>query len=139
MSVRTRLSRTASRLAIIGGLVQAIVALSLLFLPVFATCNYVDSELHCRRESYLQLGGNVLGYTFLTLIVIGSTLLVVSSRNLKPMWVFFTRWLVALISAAIVVIAGWSFGIVFLPGGLLVLISALLTRAGEKSSQPSHA
>jgi hypothetical protein len=127
--------QVAPALALIGGLVQAYVALSLLFVPVFATCMQTDTGLHCQRQSYVQLGGNWLGYIFLTLLIVVGAAAVAGNRDSNRQRVFFGRWLLTLISATVVVVAGWGFGITFLPGTLLLLLSAIFTRPWWSPSQ----
>ena len=127
ISVRERRHRIASRLAIIGGLVQALAAISILFLPVLVTCVPQSSDRVCRGESYLQSGGNALGYTFLTLMIVVGVLAVASSRDPNPGRAFVSRWLAVLVSAIVAVIAGWGFGLAFAPGGVLMLLAALLS------------
>lgn len=127
ISVRERRHRIASRLAIIGGLVQVLVAVSILFLPVLVTCTPQGGDLVCRGESYLQSGGNALGYTFLTLMIVAGVLAVASSRDPNLGRVFVIRWLAVLASIVVVVVAGWGFGLAFAPGALLLLLAALLS------------
>lgn len=81
----------------------------------------------CRGESYLQLGGTPLGYTFLTLMIVTGALAVASSRDPHPGRAFIIRWLAAVASAVVVVVAGWGFGLAFAPGGLLLLLAAILS------------
>jgi len=132
--MRESLNRFASGTAILGGLVQFLVAVSILFLPVFVTCQFEGHDRVCHGVSYVQQGGNALGYTFLMLMIVAGVLAVASSRD--PNWrrAFFSRWLAALTSAVVFVVAGFGFGLAFAPGGLLVLLAALLTRPqGERS------
>lgn len=122
------MSQLASRIVIIGGLVQIFVSGSLLFLPVLITCQIIGGHKRCHGESYIQQGGNILGYTFLLLMIVAGIVAVASSRDLNPRKSFFSRWLIALSNLAIVIIAGWGFGIAFLPGTLILLVSALFTK-----------
>jgi hypothetical protein len=121
----------ASRLTLIGGLIQLAVALSLLFLPVFVTCQIEGHNQVCQGESYIQRGGNTLGYTFLISMIVTGVIAVVSSRAQDYRRVFLSRWLVVLTSVVVVVVAGFGFGIAFAPGALTVLVSALLTRPAQ--------
>ncbi len=131
------MNRLASRIAILGGLVQIFVSISLLIFPVFVTCQFVGNNKVCQGESYLQQGGNALGYTFLLLMIIAGVVAVASSRDSNPRWSFFSRWLVTLSSVVVVIVAGWGFGIAFLPGTLLLLLSAIFTRPWPSSSSES--
>ncbi len=74
----------------------------------------------------MQLGGNALGYAFLTLMVVAGISAAASSRDPNRRRAFFIRWLAVLSSAVVVVVAGWAFGIAFAPGALLILLAAVL-------------
>jgi hypothetical protein len=128
MPAPAKRSKAAARLAIIGGLVQIAAALAILFLPVLGNCSMPESgELTCIRLSYIQMGGNALGYGIL-IAMIGVGLLAVSSAqdtNLKR--ILLIRWGATLFSGVIAIITGFSFGIVFVPGAALLLISAIWT------------
>src|SRR5690606_10675859 len=110
-------------LSFAGGLMQTLVALSILFLPVFVTCYLNEST--CRYQSYIQLGGNFLGYTLLTLmLLLGLLVIGISfSRNLTLQHLVF--WIAAISSFVTVIVGSWSFGFTFLPGGVLLLITAI--------------
>ena len=127
VSARDRLHRVASRLVVFVGLVQALVAFSILFLPVFAKCVWQGNNLVCHRETYSQQGGNALGYTLLVWIIVVSGLAVISSRDTNPGQAFLNRWVAALSSIVVAMITGWSIGIAFVPGALLLLLVALLS------------
>jgi hypothetical protein len=117
----------ASGLAIFGGLLQLLLALSILFLPVFETCQLGGGQPICESESYIQLGGNALGYTFLILMIIVGLAAAASPLDRAGRRVFFTRWLAALSSVMVAVVAGFGFGIVFVPGAILLILASLLT------------
>ncbi len=127
VTARDRRHKLASQLALVAGLLQALVAFSILFLPVFAVCQPQGNELICHRETYSQQGGNALGYALLTLMIIAGLLAVMSSRDPNPRRAFLIRWLVALSSILVAVLAGWGFGIAFAPGALLMLWVALMS------------
>lgn len=111
------------RFALAGGLIQLFVALGMLFLPVFATC-YMN-EPNCLRQSYVQMGGSIIGYIILVGMIVVGTLVAVNS--LQPDRVPTRRLLwVATVSSFIAVILGaWSIGLAFLPGAALFLIVTL--------------
>lgn len=130
-SAQQGITRLAARLALIGGLIQALVALGLLFLPVFTTCIYVDGTPECHSQSYLQQGGSLVGYLILTLAVLAGVMAVLSSRDLNALKAMVSRWLAASGGIIVVAVGAWSIGIVFVPGTLVILLSALLTRPGR--------
>lgn len=109
-----------SMFAITGGLLQSGISLSVLFLPVIPT----SSE----RASYIQMGGNVLGYGFLCLMVAVGIMAFISTRIDNPVQVCRLRWLGVIASATFVVIGAWSIGLLFLPGTLCLLVAALACR-----------
>jgi len=102
-------------------------AMSLLFLPVLITCKFADSNEACYSQSYIQQGGNFLGYTFLLLMIGAGIAAIYSSSDSNYKRTFVSRWLVVLASSIVVVIAGFGFGIIFMPGTLMVLLAILLT------------
>ena len=126
--VRDRLHKIASRLALFVGLMQALIAFSISFLPVFAVCRAQGNNLICHRETYSQQGGNALGYAFLVSMIVAGTLEIISSRDRNPRRAFLIRWLVALSSVLVTVMAGWGYGIAFAPGALLMVLIALMSR-----------
>ena len=101
-------------------------ATSLLFLPVLITCRLGDQSEGCYSQSYIQQGGNLLGYTFLVLMILAGILAIYSNSDSNYKRAYLSRWLVVFMSAVVFVIAGFGFGIIFAPGGLLVLLSLFL-------------
>lgn len=114
--------------AIIGGLFQIALSLCVLFLPVFATCGPQGQATICERESYIQMGGSVVGYGFLVLMIAVCVMAIVSTRIGNPVHVCQLRWLGVLASVSFVIIGGWSIGLLFLPSGLFLLLAALACR-----------
>ncbi|KXK48132.1 MAG: hypothetical protein UZ13_03914 [Chloroflexi bacterium OLB13] len=53
-----------SLFAVAGGLMQIALAISILFLPVFATCLPQGQDMVCNRQSYIQQGGSRWGMSF---------------------------------------------------------------------------
>lgn len=125
MSPRTRL------LALAGGLMQALVAAGILFLPVFATC--YQNEAACHYQSYVQMGGGPLGYALL-ISMLGTGLLVsvysVSRADAPPSRAL---WLAVILSFVTVTLGSWSIGLAFLPGAALLLIAVLAARRQPQS------
>lgn len=121
-------SRAASLLAFAGGLVQILVVPAILFLPLFQVCQgEFGGRVVCEGRSYVALGGNALGYTLLTLMLLGGAVVIVTSRNRDRLKVAVIRGLVAILSLSVVVVGGWSFGLAFAPSALLLFIAAVLT------------
>ena len=114
------------RIALVSGLIQLLVALGVLFLPVFATC-YVN-EPDCRRETYIQMGGSIIGYIMLISMFLMGILVMVNS--LQPDRPLDRRllWVAAVSSFMVVILGAWSIGLAFLPGGALLLIAARSSR-----------
>jgi hypothetical protein len=116
-------------LALTGGLIQVAAALGLLFLPVFATC--YENEPDCRRESYIQMGGSVLGYILLGgIILLGIAVVITNveegeSQNLDKRQSYRLLWLAAVWSLVTVVLGAWSIGLAFAPSAALLLLAAL--------------
>ncbi|HET7090960.1 MAG TPA: hypothetical protein VFL17_20200 [Anaerolineae bacterium] len=138
-SAQQGIARLASRLALIGGLIQALVALGLLLLPVFTTCIYVDGAPECHSQSYLQQGGSLVGYLILTLAILAGVVAVLSSQDLNSPKAVLSRWLAASAGVIVVAVGIWSIGIVFMPGTLVILLSALLTRPGRGADRTHEA
>lgn len=109
-----------SLITIVGGLLQSSISLSVLFLPIIPISN--------GRASYIQMGGNVLGYGFLLLMIAVGVMAFISTRIDNPAQVCRLRWLSVLSSASFVVIGAWGIGLLFLPGTLCLLIAALACR-----------
>jgi hypothetical protein len=115
----------ADLFAITGGLMQMVLAFGLLFLPIFATCLLHGQEWVCQRQSYIQQGGSVLGYAFLVLMIVAGSLVLASIRleRLKQ-HAHRVRWIAVLLTAGFAIIGTWSIGLLFVPGGLFLLLSA---------------
>jgi hypothetical protein len=128
MTTLNRRHNIANHIAVMGGLIQASMALSILFLPVLGGCWLDADQMICGRQSYLQLGGNILGYTFLIAMLAVGVTTIVNSRGTNNRQMFFVRWVGTLLSFIVFIVAGFGFGIAFAPGALLLLVSALLTR-----------
>ncbi len=128
LTVRDGRQRIAARFALIGGLVLLGAALSVLFLPVLGNCSVQAGEMICSRLSYLQMGGNALGYALLALMCGVGFLAIESSRDSNYHRVRLIRWLGTVISLVVALITGWGFGIVFVPGALFLLASAVWAR-----------
>ena len=119
----------AAIFAIVGGLVQIVAALAVLFLPILSTCEATaGGPMVCSQVSYLQYGGNLLGYGML-IVMIGVGIAAINSvRDSNYRRTQIIRWLAGVLSGVVTVVAGWSFGIVFAPGMLLLFIAALWTK-----------
>ena len=113
---------------------QVLVALGLLFLPVFATC-YVN-EPDCRRASYIQMGGSFIGYLLLVGMILLGTAVVITHLGLFPNLSGRQNrrilWLAVAGSFITLIVGAWSIGLAFLPGGLLLLLA---TFANRKTNQ----
>ncbi len=116
----------ASLFAIAGGLLHIVLAGSLLFLPVFATCFPQGQEMVCERQTYLQQGGNLIGLGFLLLMIVVGLIAILSTRLENPSQVRRLRWLAVVVTVGFTIIGAWGIGLFFIPGGLLLLLSALL-------------
>lgn len=84
-------------------------------------------ELTCNRLSYIQMGGNALGYGILIAMIGVGVLAVGSAQDSNLQRILLVRWGATVFSGAIAIITGFSFGIVFVPGAALLLISAIWT------------
>jgi hypothetical protein len=108
--------------------VQIAAALAVLFLPVLGNCSTQEGgELTCSRLSYIQMGGNALGYGILIAMIGVGALAVGSAQDSNLQRILLVRWGATLFSGVIAIITGFSFGIVFVPGAALLLISAIWT------------
>src|SRR5437016_3694992 len=85
--------RAANWLAAAGGLMQFLLTVSILFLPVFATCQIGESS--CFRQSYIQMGGNVLGYILFSGLILIGVLSILSTRDSNRNRALLTRWIAA--------------------------------------------
>lgn len=128
----TARARNASNLAATGGLLQIVVALALGLLPVFKICAYFMSYppilAWCDNETYLGMIGNVGGFLLLGSMVLAGITALLSTRLPLSLGVLWIRWAAVLIYIFTSFFADWFFRIVFLPGTLLILLSAGLTR-----------
>ncbi len=73
------------------------------------------------------MGGNLLGYTFLLLMLLGGILLVTTTRTDVTLRIRLIRWVFALLSLLVVYIAGFGFGLGFAPGAMPLLFAAILS------------
>jgi hypothetical protein len=112
--------------ALAAGLIQVLVAVGMLFLPVFATCYAVDSP--CVRQSYVQMGGSPLGYSLILAVILTHIAVIAGVFTKNTALVGRVIWLAVLASFALVILGAWSIGLAFLPGGALLLIAALAYR-----------
>jgi len=90
-------------------------------------------ELACSRLSYIQMGGNVFGYSIL-IAMIGVGCLAIGSAqatNLKRL--LLVRWGGTLFSIVVLIITGFSIGVAFAPGAALLLVSAVWTTVQRDS------
>jgi hypothetical protein len=128
MATPAKRSRAAARLAIIGGLMQIAAAVAILFLPVLGNCSMQEGgELTCSRYSYIQIGGNGFGYSVLIAMIVVGVLAVGSAQATNRQRVLLVRWGGTAFSAIVAFITGFSFGIAFVPGAVLLLMSAVWT------------
>ncbi len=84
-------------------------------------------ELICARLSYIQLGGNALGYGILIAMIGIGALAVGSAQDTNRKRILLVRWGGTFFSVIVAIITGFSFGIVFVPGAVLLLVSAVWT------------
>jgi hypothetical protein len=118
-----------SKLALLGGLIHAAAAIGILFFPVFVTC--INQK--CSGQSYIQMGGNALGYGFLLSMILAGGAAVYSSFVSNVQRANLIRLYVIVASAIVIVVAGFSFGIIFIPGALLVAFAILFQLPRSKS------
>jgi hypothetical protein len=118
-----------SKLALLGGLIHAAAAIGILFFPVFVTC--INQK--CYGESYIQMGGNVLGYSFLLAMILAGVAAVYSSLLSNVQRANGIRVFVLLASVIVIFVAGFSFGIAFIPGALLVAFAILFQTIASNS------
>lgn len=120
------LSKRASLFALTGGLLHIALASILLFLPVFATCFQQGQEVVCSHQSYIQQGGNFLGFGLLLLMIVAGLIAIISIQIKDRVQARRLRWIAVAATLCFAVIGAWSMGLPFIPGGLLLLLSALL-------------
>ncbi len=70
------------------------------------------------RRSYMQLGGNALGYSFLILLIGAGMLAAGSAQDSTYRRVLFIRLAGSITQCTCAIAAGWCFGIAFAPGGV---------------------
>lgn len=117
--------RLAAVFTVVAGIALAALAFTVLFLPFFTTCLQTQNGLICTYESYVEMGGNALGYTVLLLFFALGTGAIVSTWAGNATFICGIRWLTVLTTLAFAVIGSWSIGLVFLPAGLLMLLPAI--------------
>src|SRR5215216_6372541 len=96
-----------SKLVILGGLIHIAMAIGLLFLPVLITGRFGDQFEASYSQSYIQQGGNLLGYTLLLLMILAGITAIYSNTDSNYKRAYIVRWLVVFVSVMIVVIAGF--------------------------------
>jgi hypothetical protein len=115
-------------LALVGALIQIIVAVGIIFLPIIALCG-TDGCRYTSLLSYARLDMPTAGHLLLLLeIALASVpaITIISSIRQRDIRAVRRRCWLGVLSSLIVVYASWIFGLYFLPGGLLMLIAALL-------------
>ncbi|MBV6438360.1 MAG: hypothetical protein AELANPGJ_03662 [Anaerolineae bacterium] len=119
-----------SLFAVAGGLMQIALAIGILFLPVFATCLPQGQDMVCNRQSYIQQGGSPVGYVFLALMIVAGIMALVSTRIDNAILARRLRWIAVLFTVGMAIVGAWGFGLLFVPGGVLLLLAAILSRKG---------
>jgi hypothetical protein len=118
--------RAAARATLIAGIMQAAFALGVLLLPIMpAPCDVTGTGgTICPRLPYIQMEGSLVGYAyFLLLIGIGIGAVVLATGRFTEYACTF-RWVSVLVSISFVILGAWSIGLIFLPGGVLMLFAA---------------
>src|SRR5690348_5048633 len=72
--------RLVRLMALAGGLIQIIAPLAMLVLPVFASC----LGDNCYRQSYVQMGGSLIGYALLFGTMLMGLAVVITNLNIAP-------------------------------------------------------
>jgi uncharacterized membrane protein HdeD (DUF308 family) len=126
--MRNKMPTVKSKLALLGGLIHVAAAIGILFFPVFTACINQD----CYAQSYIQLGGNALGYSFLLSMILAGMATIYSSFIANVQRANAIRLLVLFASAIVIVVAGFSFGSAFIPGALLILFAVLFQTVVRK-------
>ncbi len=119
-------NKRASLIALTGGLLHIALAGGLMFLPVFAICFRQGQEVVCTRQSYIQQGGNVLGLGLLLLMIVAGVIAIISTRIKDRIQARCLCWIAVAATICFAVIGAWSIGLLFVPSGLLLLLSVLL-------------
>lgn len=118
--------KRTSLFAITGGLLHIGLAGGLMFLPVFAICFRQGQEVVCTRQSYIEHGGNVLGLGLSLLMIVAGVIAIISTQIKDRVQARRLRWIAVAATICFAVIGAWSIGLLFVPGGILLLLSALL-------------
>ena len=119
-------SKSIRLLALTGGLIQIFAPLAMLVLPVFATCMGGD----CYRQSYIQMGGSLIGYALLFGTMLLGLAVVITNLNIDPFQNVDKRlkrrllWAAVAGSVIALIVGAWSIGFAFVPGGF-ILFTAL--------------
>lgn len=142
LSTRTNLRPIALSIALLGGLIQLAVAVGIFFFPIIALCGS-DGCRYTSLLSYLRLDmpvfGLVLTLAELALVAVPGASVLAALRHQNDKLLRVRCWLGGLTSL-IIAFASWIFGLYFLPGGLLLLLAALLLTFSKTESQtPLHA
>lgn len=123
-----------SLFAFAGGVLQLSLGLGLLLLPVFSICMPQGQEMICERLTYLQQGGNALGVAFLLMMAAAGILGIASTRIANSVQVRRFRWGAVILTTSFVAIGAQSLGLIFAPGGIFLLLSALISNATSDST-----
>lgn len=119
-------NKRASLFALTGGLLHIALTGGLMFLQVFAICFWQGQEVVCMHQSYIQQGGNLLGLGLLSLMIVAGVIAIISTQIKDRVQARRLRWIAVAATVCFAVIGAWSIGLLFVPGGLLLLLSALL-------------
>ena len=84
-------------------------------------------ELTCSRLSYIQMGGNAFGYSILIAMIGMGGLAVGSAQDTNRKRMLLVRWGGTLFSIVVVIVTGFSIGVAFAPGAVLLFVSAVWT------------
>ncbi len=135
--MNSKLQWLAARLILVGGLIQALVALGILFLPVWPTytTNNFDAVI-VGGISYVDLGGDVLGYLTLGLMIGVGIITVFISRKAPTPWVLLLTWLCVLLSICTVAVESINFGKLFIPGTVVLFVAAGVSRPSNLPLTP---
>jgi len=127
----------AARLALVGGLTQALVALAVLFLPVLPTYTTNNFDMVAvSATSYVNWGGDAPGYLTLGLMIGVGIITVFVSRKTPTRRAIRLIWLGALLSIGAVAVEAMSFGKLFLPGAIALFMAAAMSRPSKLPLPP---
>lgn len=115
-------NRFASRAAFIGGLLHVIVPLAILVLPLLGEC----IGANCVWRPYSSIG-NTVGYLTLALMILLGGIAIGTTQS-KTLGQSLKRWslgFIVVVSLGVVYLTGWSIGISFLPGTVLLLYATV--------------